>query len=563
MAGNDVITFGAAFDPNGVVSGVNQANRKFDELLQHGKRSEAAFVGASRSTTQFSEKGRQTLAALSTETKKTSSAFQRLAADVRLAQADFRAGKISSTDLGTALQMAQGNAMAMRTRGIIPAGADLAAFSSIMGATARTTQPVVRGLGTVRSTLGSLSAMAIGTKGTLGTLGSALGFMTFGNLATIGIFGGLAAAAAGFRLLGKEAREAKEKITAFIEEQKRAAIGRLPEAARIGLTVGEAGERVAQARALVERREAAFRLQFEPGREPAEPEMQRLMADDLRIFEARKQLAVLLGQQAMLEREETRAADDERFEASKKYRSELDLQARALALQVALVKDVKEIFESLQPANVSEFIQRALPVPLVRRRPFGAVAFQPPERTGFGAQAFQQRRAGFGASFDLTSTPDELASAWVAAETRIRKASDKAIKATEQIGVAAISVFSSLAQSLIRGDATAGAVVGGLGAGIGGIVGMTNPLLGAGIAAAGGIIGALFGGGVKKELPVRDESARQETERLRRTIEALEARRPKHFTIQLLDSRGNPVATRAAMANINRESALGAIPLLP
>ena len=87
MAENEVITFGAAFDPSGVARGVTIANQKLNELSQSAKRNEAAFASASLSTSRFSEKGVATLRALSGESKKTSTAFQQLAAAGR-----FRGG---------------------------------------------------------------------------------------------------------------------------------------------------------------------------------------------------------------------------------------------------------------------------------------------------------------------------------------------------------------------------------------------------------------------------------------------------------------------------------------
>src|SRR3990167_6380865 len=88
MAENEVITFGAAFDPSGVARGVTIANQKLNELAQAGKRNEQSFASASLSATRFSEKGVATLRTLSTESKKPPSAFQHLATDVRLAQAE-------------------------------------------------------------------------------------------------------------------------------------------------------------------------------------------------------------------------------------------------------------------------------------------------------------------------------------------------------------------------------------------------------------------------------------------------------------------------------------------
>src|SRR3990167_9332815 len=74
---------------------------------------------------------------------------------------------------------------------------------------------------------------------------------------------------------------------------------------------GEVAGLESQQQAVVARREAAFPRTFEPGREPGDAEMQRLMADDPRIFEARATLARLLGAQARLQTQITEATDEE------------------------------------------------------------------------------------------------------------------------------------------------------------------------------------------------------------------------------------------------------------
>jgi hypothetical protein len=80
-----------------------------------------------------------------------------------------------------------------------------------------------QGIGTVRSTMASLTAMAIGTRGTLGTLGSAMLFFSFGNLVSIGIIGGIAALALGYRKITEDSRRTREEAGKALDRIREAA----------------------------------------------------------------------------------------------------------------------------------------------------------------------------------------------------------------------------------------------------------------------------------------------------------------------------------------------------
>ena len=136
-----------------------------------------------------------------------------------------------------------------------------------------------------------------------------------------------------------------------------------------------------------------------------------------------------------------------------------------------------------------------------------------------------------------------------------RKAVLEAARATQQMWGAIISGASNLIQSLIRGDATTGSAIGGIGAMIGGAVAVGNPLLGLGIMGASGILGALFGG--KKELPVRDDSSRAELARLRQDLQHTG---PDRVVVVLRDEQ---TGTERILYEMNRRTRRDAQPRLP
>ena len=544
MAENEVITFGAAFDPSGVARGVTIANQKLNELTQHAKRNEAAFASASASSGRFSEKGVATLRVLSTESKKTSSAFQQLAVDVRLAQADFAAGRIGSGDLATALNVAQQSATAMRTRGIVPAGADLGAFNQVMRASIPHAHATSMQMAMLRSQLAGVGAVAVGLPGIVGRLGSTLASFAASGGVVFGAAAAFAAIAAALRLIGKEAREAKEKIAEFLKAQQQVAIGRLPEAARLGITAGEAAEWVSQQQAVVARREAAFRRTFEPGREPGDAEMQRLMADDPRIFEARATLALLLGAQARLQTQITEAADEE-----------LDAILKATGYEARINDALKQRAEALEALRTMR-PEMAGPSVLPGTRESRIVS-------AFIASDTLQARAEKGGLASilapLSNAAQDRVKDVLEAEKRLAveraEATLEAARATQQMWGAIISGASNLIQSLIRGQATAGSAIGGIGGIIGGAVAVTNPLLGLGIMGASGILGALFGG--KKELPVRDDSSRAELARLRQDLQRTG---PDRVVVVLRDEQSG---TERILYEMNRRTRRDAQPRLP
>lgn len=109
-------------------------------------------------------------------------------------------------------------ALGLATSGV--AGFDRAMKQAAASTTAVAvaTAPARQGLGTIRSAGASLTARLVGLNGTLGTLVSGIGQFALGNLAAIGVIGGLAAIAAGFRLIGKGAREARVRAGEAIDK---------------------------------------------------------------------------------------------------------------------------------------------------------------------------------------------------------------------------------------------------------------------------------------------------------------------------------------------------------
>ena len=549
MAENEVITFGAAFDPSGVARGVTIANQKLNELSQSAKRNEAAFASASLSTSRFSEKGVATLRALSGESKKTSTAFQQLAADVRLAQADFAAGRIGSGDLATALNVAQQSAIGMRTRGIVPMGTDLGAFNRVMQATVPHMTSMGHGSHMVSRELAMMGAMALGTSGSVGKLGAGLAMMSMGGLTSFGIIAGFAAIAGAFTLIGKSAREAKEKIAEFLEEQRKAAIARLPESARLARTGEEAEKQIAAQRGVVakaERAARALRIAEQPmGTTTTEAQLQEAVLNDKKAIEARKVLAELLGQQAMIAREVTRATEEEFDQILKAtgYEARINdaLRQRAEALEALRTMRPEMAGPGVLPGTRESRIVSAF----IATETLGARA----EKGGLASILAPLSNAARDRVKDVLDAEKQLAA-------ERAKATLETARATQQLWGAIISGASNLIQSLIRGEASAGSVVGGIGATIGGALAVSNPLLGLGILGASGILGALFGGG-KKELPVRDDSSRAELARLRQDLQRIG---PDRVVVVLRDEQ---TGTERILYEMNRRTRRDAQPRLP
>src|SRR3990167_7269820 len=313
---DEIITFGAAFDPSGVARGVTIANQKLNELAAAGKRNEQTFAQASASASRFSERQITIFRGLATETKKTSSAFQQLATDVRLAQADFAGGRIGSGDLATALNVAQQSAMSMRTRGIIPAGHDLGAFNQIMRASVPHAHASSMQMAMLRSQLAGVGAVAVGLPGIVGRLGSSLASFAASGGVVFGAAAAFAAIAAALRLIGKEAREAKEKLTDFLDEQKSAAQARIPQPEQLAATGREFGPQIELARAIRTRAETAvatrLRVEFaQAGMQPTEAEIADAQNRDKKVREARTALVDLLKTQASNQGAINKATEEE------------------------------------------------------------------------------------------------------------------------------------------------------------------------------------------------------------------------------------------------------------
>lgn len=143
--------------------------------------------------------------------------FSRISTDIKLATKDFRAGRIGVEEYNAALRFARQEAIALKGSGVAPLGAELTSFNTVMKQTGGNTLSARRGLGTMRSAMGSLAATSMGLSGRLGEVSSIIGQFAFGSLATLGVFGGLAAIGLAFRHIRKDAGDAKDKIKEFID----------------------------------------------------------------------------------------------------------------------------------------------------------------------------------------------------------------------------------------------------------------------------------------------------------------------------------------------------------
>lgn len=199
---NEVVTFGASFDPSGMESGVARARANLASLTNESRLQQQAFQRTANTTVDASK------------------AFNRLAQDVRLAQMDFKAGKISATDFSTAIQVAQTQALNLRARGIVPAAKDMANLNLVMQATAGHATMGGHGLGSMTRDLGMLTASTMGANIHLGKLGAGLATLGFGTLASFGLFAGLAAITIGFDKLTEGARKAKDRIDELVDAAK-------------------------------------------------------------------------------------------------------------------------------------------------------------------------------------------------------------------------------------------------------------------------------------------------------------------------------------------------------
>ena len=545
---DEIITFGAAFDPSGVARGVTIANQKLNELAAAGKRNEQTFAQASASASRFSERQITIFRGLATETKKTSSAFQQLATDVRLAQADFAGGRIGSGDLATALNVAQQSAMSMRTRGIIPAGHDLGAFNQIMRASVPHAHASSMQMAMLRSQLAGVGAVAVGLPGIVGRLGSTLASFAASGGVVFGAAAAFAAIAAALRLIGKEAREAKEKLTDFLDEQKRAAQARIPQSEQLAATGREFGPQIELARAIRTRAETAvatrLRVGFaQAGMQPTEAEIADAQNRDKKVREARTALVDLLKTQASNQGAINKATEEEldQILTATGYEARINdaLKQRAEALEALRTMQPEMAGPSVLPGTRGSRIVRAM--------------------MATDTLAARAEKGGLASILEpLSNAAQDRVTDVLEAEKRLaaerRKAVLDAAKATQQMWGAIISGASNLIQSLIRGEASAGATIGGIGATIGGAVAVGNPLLGLGIMGASGILGALFGG--KKELPVRDDSSLRELARLRQELRT----GPDRVIVVLRDEQ---TGTERILYEMNRRTRRDAQPRLP
>lgn len=129
----------------------------------------------------------------------------------RQAAQQFNRGLVQVLDqqgAGGGLQGAQGQRVFVALAGQSKTIKDLGAAST--GATG--------GVGNLTRSMASLAANSIGVRAGLGPMISTLGTLAVGSVVTLGIVAGVAAISAGIKLLGKESKEAEERIKKLIDE---------------------------------------------------------------------------------------------------------------------------------------------------------------------------------------------------------------------------------------------------------------------------------------------------------------------------------------------------------
>lgn len=223
--------------------GGQEAARALNQVSAAATDLQAKQTAAARDAATTSERTRAILRGMTEESRRAATApspFASLANDVRLASADFRAGRISIHDYRTALAVAREETIRLRDSGITPTGAQVAQFNAAMGATAVQAGVSQRGLGTVRSALGSLAAQSLATKGSFGTLASGMLAFSTSTLTGIGVLAGLAAVAALYKKLTEASDAAAESLKRTREELAKAQV--TPRAAALE-KLGELRER--------------------------------------------------------------------------------------------------------------------------------------------------------------------------------------------------------------------------------------------------------------------------------------------------------------------------------
>lgn len=418
-----------------------------------------------------------------------------------------------------------------------------------------------RGATALETGLRALAIQATGATGALGQVGRA-GLLLGGGWG-IGIAASIGVAALAMRVLGKDAREAKERLAELAKEAAglrstpigdlitkrgeagealRAAEERLASAQRgtiVGTRMGpeqvvdpdavrKAQEDIAQARAALD----TFEAELAARRQAREKEQQETKTKGFAQEIANLQKAAELGlfgldqEQRLLEIRAELLAAQEAENASLAERIRLTEQLAAVSGLVLPGPERGALPGLLIP-------ELKLPgVPKIEDP--GAVALDESLKRAMASDRGPDPRAIAAANLGPTAAERDLAAFAEAMRAKFRTPLEEAIEiqgrlqeafdaglisaelykqATEDLGqaheessaiaVAAISSLAGVAQSILRGDA--GGVLSGAGGFLAGLIGKTNPIAGALVSLGSGLLGSVFGGGGDRRPTARPE----------------------------------------------------------
>lgn len=305
---------------------------------------------------------RQDVARLSSEQGRLAAFEQRIAEDVRLATAAYQSGRLSLHDYAEALRFARHEAEGLALAGGSRLArqlseAELALVDTQLGlgrvaqqtTTATTAQQALaiattttthrlegfgRGVGQVRRSLITLSASLAGVPGVIGRLSAGLLQLAVGNAVTLGVIGGIAAIAAGYRALTREARESARAVRELSETIAQQREAQKPESVRLAeqrAQLSAALDRlIAQREALQERLRARMargvsrRRTVERGMDLGEVFVQERITKLLEQERAKRADIAFLDQQMV----------EARQKIVRGLEAEVDLLARARSLRI-------------------------------------------------------------------------------------------------------------------------------------------------------------------------------------------------------------------------------------
>lgn len=334
----------------------------------------------------------QEIGELSQSAAQSSVAFDRIQQDIREATIAIEQGAISSEDYAQALRFARQEANQLglsserlensikgiqgrfratgretlrdftrRTEGV---SVGLTKVNTTAQRTAR------QGLGTIRSSMASLTAMAIGTRGTLGTLASGILQFAAGNALAIGAIAGIAAIAFAFRKLSSDAREAKKQIDESIKSLEKLREAEVTPLERVAESITDAQTRLSEMQVVLDRFEtllggrerteqllAGARLTRAEFREDGGADV---LARLERVRKLREKMAELEEKIGAGERKRAKEQGKEDDEREATLKTEIGLLTRGLELGILNTEEFKrfgdllsDIGKQLQADNVT------------------------------------------------------------------------------------------------------------------------------------------------------------------------------------------------------------------